>query len=71
MGIRALAALVARFHIFFGVIPQASGVGHEQSEQKAADDVAKKETADGGRSADEAHKDGGGDGYKSGRNQFL
>ena len=71
MGIRALAALVARFHIFFGVIPQASGVGHEQSEQKAADDVAEKEAADGGRTADETDQNGGDDGHKSCRNQLL
>ena len=49
-------------HVFLGIVPQAAGVGHEQSQQQAAEDVAQQEAANGGGAADEAHDQRGDDG---------
>ncbi len=57
MGVRALSAVGARLNIFFGVIPQSAGVGHEQRKQQTADDITGQKSADSLNSADKADAD--------------
>ena len=59
VGVAALAALGAGLNVLLGVVPQAAGIGHEQSQQQAADDIAQQEAANGAGAADEAYDDGG------------
>src|SRR3546814_5599519 len=45
MGFAALAAVVAVFDIFLGVIPRAAARGHRDRDEQPADDHAKQERA--------------------------
>ena len=70
VGVAALAALGAGLNVLLGVVPQAAGVGHEQSQQQAADDIAQQEAANGAGAADEAYDDGGDNGHQTGGDQL-
>ena len=44
MGIRALATVLATFDVFLGVVPSATGVGHEERQDDATDGDADQKT---------------------------
>ena len=53
---------MAGFNILFAVVPEAAGVGHEERQEQACDDVAHQEPANRLDAADKAHRQGGQDG---------
>ena len=71
MGRGAFASFVPGLHVLFGIVPKAAGIGHEQGQQKTADDIAQQKAADGGRTADETYQDGGENGCQAGGDQFF
>ena len=63
--------MVAFLDVLLGVIPCAACVGHEHCHHNAGDECACKQTAESGRSEDEADCEGNDNCHKTGNKHFL
>src|SRR5581483_8067796 len=71
VGGAALAAVDAALEALLGVVPRASGVGHEERQREAAHDGAHDEAAQREGAQDEAHQERRGDGEEAGHDHLL
>src|SRR5207253_8790226 len=78
VGFGALAAVIAVFDIFFGVVPGAAAAGHRDGDEQAGDDYTEEQSADRGEAvlaaryrADHEIDDDWGENRKQRRNDHL